>query len=754
MAAYGIMTRVNDEPGRGGQIDRIARPERVPGCLKSGRVRQLDVVVCVALVAAVWLVFGPTRSFEFVAFDDPAYVTAEPHVRGGLTRAGVRWAFTAPRIGNWHPVTLVSHMLDCTLFGLDPGWHHAMNVALHAAGTVALYGLLRISTGARWPSVVVAALFALHPLHVEPVAWVAGRKDVLSALFGWLTIWTYVAWTRRGGGGRYVLAVIFYALGLMAKPTVVTLPALLLLWDWWPLGRVGRGGAVSWARAVAEKTPFVALAVTDGVLTLGAQMGAGAVAELVPVGARVGNAVVTTVWYLAKTMWPTGLAVHYPHPALAGGTPWAGWQVVGAGFLLLGATVGVWATGRRYARVGWLWYLGMLVPMSGVVAQVGSQGMADRYTYMPLVGVFVAVVWGAAEAITRGGAGGTGRRIAGACGTVAALIACGALARGQTAHWRDSIALARRAIAVSPTSFSMRNNLGIALQERGRIAAAIVEYREAIRINPGYAKSYGNLAVALQRQGDHDAAIAAFRQALALDPEFAKAHANLGAALLELGRRDEALVHLRTAVDLDPGHALALERLGYALAAAGRVAEAVDLYGRALAIQPDFVDAANHLGMALYALGRYDDAIVQYARALAARPGFARARNNLGLALQARGEIDAALAEYRQALVLEPDNARAHNNLGTALHALGRLEEARASYARALAREPSFVDAQYNLGLALQQLGQPDQAVAAYRQALALRPDYVKARENLAILLGTADVSDATTRQQPDPPGG
>jgi tetratricopeptide (TPR) repeat protein len=698
-----------------------------------------------ALVALTLAAYAQAVRFDFVVFDDPTYVIDDPRINRGLTWAGVKWVFSNVYFANWHPVTGLSHMLDCTLYGLDAGGHHLTSVLLHLANTLVLFFVLCGATGAPWRSGVVAALFALHPLHVESVAWVSGRKDVLSTFFGFAALGAYGRYARRGGAGRYALTALLLALGLMSKPMLVTLPFVFLLWDYWPLGRLRPGAPISPARLALEKLPFLVLSAASSTATLVAQESGEAVASLdeVPFRLRAANAVVSCVRYLGKMMWPADLAPLYPHPNLPGGVPLESWQIAGAALLLVLITVAVWASRRPYAIMGWLWYLGTLVPVLGLV-QVGGQAMADRYTYISLVGPFIAIVWGAGDLVAAR-VERPGRWVT-AVLTVTMLFALAFASRVQARHWRNSLALTRHAVRLQPNSSHMRINLGVALQLAGKPERAIRQYREAARINPRSPKLHNNLGNALELQGRRDDAIAHYRLAIGLDPGFAKAYANLGSALLAAGATPEALVQLQTALRLDPNHHMAHERVGYALAGQGHFEAAIEKYRQALAIEPEYAEAHNNLGIALQAVGRIDEAISHFQRALEIRPEFASPHNNLGIALQGRGDLEAALGHYREALRIEPENAKAHNNLGIALQLRGNLDEATREYREALRLEPDYPDAEYNLGLALQQSGDRAAAIEHYRRALALRPDYAKAHHNLALLL-EADGDGVGARQ-------
>jgi tetratricopeptide (TPR) repeat protein len=605
-------------------------------------------------------VYLQAARFEFLVFDDDQYVTANPHVRAGLTLDGAQWALRTTHASNWHPLTWVSHMLDVTLFGVTPGWHHGVNVLLHAANGILLLAALYRLTGALARSAVVAALFVVHPLHVESVAWVSERKDVLSTLFGLAALAVWAGYARRGGLGRYVATAALFALSLLAKPMWVTLPFLLLLLDWWPLARAPRGGGPGalWPLA-REKLPLFALAVLSSAATYWAQSRGGAVNTLqaIPLLARFENAAVAYAVYLRQTVWPSGLAAFYPHPK-SGIDPTS---VLAALALLAAASLAVWraAPHRPYLAVGWLWYLGMLVPVIGLV-QVGSQSHADRYTYVPLVGIFILAVWGigdlaAAPRARAGGASALARPPAiAACAAVAAL-AIGA--RGQAATWRTNRALFEHALAVTRENGWAHNNLGVTLANEGKLEEGIVHYREAVRIQPYRFHSRLNLGRALARQGRIDEAIAQYQAALQINPRFADAHSELCGGLARLGRADEALAHCQAALEIEPEHAAAFNNRGVALALRGDQAEAERSYREAIRVNPDYSEARNNLGALLARRQDLAGAIAEFRTALAQQPGYVNAANNLIRALYLKGNYTAAwdeVARLRRSGV-EPD---------------------------------------------------------------------------------------------------
>jgi hypothetical protein len=530
---------------------------------------------CLALIAIVLVVYAPVRHHDFLAFDDGLFVTERPEVLRGLTWHGVGWAFTTGRGCNWHPLTWLSHMLDVQLFGLDAGRHHLTNVLLHVANTLLLFAVLRRMTGLVGRSAFVAALFAVHPLHVESVAWLAERKDVLSTTFFMLTLWAYTGYARRPSAARYASVLVLFVLGLAAKPMLVTLPFVLLLLDFWPLGRAALGRRLLW-----EKLPLLAVAMAVSVVTLRLQQACGTVAQLdsLPLGLRLQNAPISYATYVAKTIWPARLAAFYPYPA-----SYPAWQVLGAIGLLVGVSLLALALRRRgYVLVGWLWYLGTLVPVIGLVQQ-GRQALADRFTYVPLVGLFLIVAWGVPEILGRRPRGRLVLRI----GAGLVIAACIVLARAQVGYWRNEATVWEHALAVTDGNHLAHNNLGNLLLMEGRVGDAIAHYIEALRLRPDYAMAHSNLGWALAIQGRVDDALAQYAEALRLDPGLADAHFNLGLALRKLGRDEEALAHLEDAVRLRPERGQFRRVLATTLAERGRRADAIAQYREALERDPD-----------------------------------------------------------------------------------------------------------------------------------------------------------------------
>ena len=531
-----------------------------------------EFIVCLLLIITTSVAYLPVRNYEF-AFDDGQYVVKNQYVRSGLNRKSIYWAFTTTYAANWHPLTWLSHMLDSELFGVNPGWHHLINILLHTANTLLLFFFLRTVTGALWRSGLVAVLFALHPLHVESVAWVAERKDVLSTFFWMLTMWGYVRYVRCPGVGRYVVVLLFFVMGLMAKPMLVTMPFVLLLLDYWPLCRLrfGQTGCdynlpqrVSLPHLLWEKVPLLALAVGSSVITLIAQRSGGTLRTLqfIKPSVRIANASVSYVSYLKKMIWPSDLAVLYPYSKAL-----AAWKVAGAViFLVFISMLAIKALRQQpYFTVGWFWYLGTSVPVIGLV-QVGSQAMADRYTYVPLIGIFILIVWGTCELASNW----PQRKIAFALIATTVVSSLLVTTRLQLSYWANNVTLFRHAVAVTANNYLAHNNLGVALSDKGKRGEAIAHYKEALAINPDYPDAHNNLGFELLTQGELDKAIFHFSQALLLKPDFMDAHNNLGVALIKMKKPEEAIYHLRQALRIEPDNVGVQYNLRKALQSVGR----------------------------------------------------------------------------------------------------------------------------------------------------------------------------------------
>ncbi len=745
------------------------------------------------LVLATIGLYWPVTGQGFINLDDEQYVLDNPRVTSGLTWKNAGWALGSGHAANWHPVTWLSHMADCQMFALKPWGHHLTSMLLHALNALLVFALLQPMTGAAWRSLFVAALFAVHPLRVESVAWIAERKDVLSGFFGLLSLIVYVRYVRRieskeqkaETGGRFLssslhplssvqywLSFFLLALGLMSKPMLVTWPFVMLLLDYWPLRRFERSTLnaqlSTLLRLVGEKIPFLALAAASSLVTLVVQQRGGTVAagEDLPLATRSANALISYCRYLGKLFWPSDLAIFYPYPR---GWPLA--KVLLAAGMIVGISVLLWAQRRRYPflLMGWLWFCATLVPVIGLV-QVGGQAIADRYAYLPSLGVLIIAVWGAYELSRHRHYGVLVASVAGS----AAVLLCVVLTRHQIKHWKDSESLFRHALEAAgnnylahktladallskaeageaighyqqalrlrPDNAEAHNNLGNALSEKGQIDEAIGHYREAIRLKPDRALPRNNLGNVLVRKGQVDEAIGYYQEALRLEPDYADAHCNLGIALNEKGQIDEAMRHYQEALRLKPDYALAHNNLGDALVAKGRIDEATRQYQQALRVGADEAEAHYNLANKLDEKGLVDEAMRQYQEAIRLKPDYALAHNNLGIALARKGRTDEALSQFEKAIRLKVDYADAHNNLGIALAKKGQIDEAVSQYQEALRLQPGCAEAHYNLGNALVRKGQIDSAISQYHEALRLKPDYAEAHNNLARALRMKNV--------------
>jgi len=608
--------------------------------------RRAELIVVALIACATIAVYAPVARHAFVDYDDGLFVYANPHVLGGLGADGLVYAFTNWEHRIWAPLTYLSHMADVQVFGVTgerlglpaSGWHHLDNLALHLACTVLLYLLLRTATGARWRSALVAALFALHPLHVESVAWISERKTLLSTLFGLGCLLAYVRYARRPGAARALLVLALLALGLMSKPMLVTWPFVMLLLDFWPLDRMSRASA---ARLVIEKLPFIALVAASSLVTFLAQRPAMHLMNLVPLGYRIQNAVVACLAYVTSMLWPVDLAALYPYrPSIP-----AARTALALAFLVVATVAALRSVARRpYLTMGWFWFLGTLVPVSGLV-QVGNHSMADRYTYVPLIGLFIAVVWGGAELVARH----PRLRAPLAAASVAALAACGAVSSRQLRCWSDTESLFRHTCAVTEPNGEAHNDLGRALAEQGRNDEAIAEFREALETLPRYVEAHVNLGTALAAQGRNEEAEAEWRQALAIEPDLVEQHGLLAASLLERGRIDEAIAEFREAARLQPDDAALRSNLATALARAGRLDEAIGEYREAVRIEPGLVPPRVFLGRALALGGRTDEAIAAFAEAARLEPSNPEILLDLARACADAGRFDEAIAHAERA---------------------------------------------------------------------------------------------------------
>jgi Tfp pilus assembly protein PilF len=593
------------------------------------------LLICIVLTLLTFVAFERVRHNEFIDYDDDTYITENPHVYTGLTKENIRWAFTFTEEGhgsNWHPLTSLSHMLDCQLFGLKPAWHHLTNLFFHIINTLLLFAVLKAMTGALWPSAFVAAAFAIHPLHVEPVVWASSRKDVLSALFWLLTMAAYLHYVKAPNLSRYVLTLLSFALALMAKPMVVTLPFVLLLLDYWPLRRlkINKGRAddnnsaakvkVSAFRLIAEKLPFIILVIILSVITLRVQTSAGAIKSM-PLTLRMANAVISYGRYILKLVWPAKLAVLYPTQVVVA----KGLLAVSLIVLIAVTVIALYHRKRRpWFLMGWLWYLGTLVPVIGLV-QVGGQAIADRYTYLPSIGLFIIAAWAAAELFSRW----RYTKFLLTASAVVILSAWTVCTWFQVTYWRNDITLYEHALKVTENNFVMHHNLGVILIEQGRLEEAVIQFKHALRINP----------------------------------RLYDAHNNLGVILLEQSRYDEAAANFREALRLKPDHHDARQNLGIAYAAQEKFEQAAEHFQEALRLKPDLPQTHNKLAAVFIKLKRLDDAATHYEYSVELEPNQPDVHKELGMIFHRQGDFERVIYHWQKALELQPQSIELMNNL-------------------------------------------------------------------------------------------
>jgi tetratricopeptide (TPR) repeat protein len=801
-------------------------------------------------------VYWPARHFGFIELDDNLYVFDNPHVLSGISWANIKWAFITGHASNWHPLTWLAHMLAAELFGLRPGWHHLVNVLIHAANTILLFFLLRRVAGYGavresgfpsskapiWRCAFVAALFALHPLHVESVAWISELKDVLSTLFFLLTLGAYLRYAeqQRPGcmlqvaGSRlpeqknlqpsafnlqprsyYFLALLLFALGLLSKPMLVTTPFVLLLLDFWPLGRLAVAGpkpeiqnpksepdtaaasldprttdhglpAVSSAAGSAkaegsakagpqtkvfslqpsafslfwEKVPFLLLAALSCLMTMEAQYEGHAVTLGLPFGLRLANAVVSYLKYLGKMVWPAGLAALYPHPnsgfflsqpgaAHPLSEQWPQWQIMASAAVLVLISALAWIRHRRqpWFLFGWLWFLGTLVPVLGLV-QVGLQGFADRYTYIPLIGIFMNGAWGAAEIL---GSSETGRRV-GALAGVSMIAACVVLSHRQLGYWQSNFAVFSRALEVTRNNALAECIIGDEYGEYGKYGIALAYFRSSLRSNPNFASAHFGLARTYVLMGKLQEGVEEYKAGLRLAPWSDRNHNAYGKLLWDLGKREEALTHYLAAIQLNPDFAAPHYNAGVAFAEMEDYEVAAGQLARAAQLQPNNPDAFSHLGEVLLKLGKTaearranTEAEKQFEALVRRHPADPEARINLGGVLCRLGRLDDAETSYREAIRLQPGNPVFFYDLGLALADQEKFADAVEQFGQAVKLKPDYTEALNQQGRSLAAQSKFAEAVASFRQLARLMPTNVTAELNLGnALMMAGQTNDAT----------
>jgi tetratricopeptide (TPR) repeat protein len=685
----------------------MRRIERLSAITAKAKTKTL---ICVGLIAITFLAFLPALKSDFIAYDDQQYVTENPHVQAGLTAGGFAWAF-GYHASNWHPVTWLSHMLDCQIYGLRPWGHHLTNLLLHIANTVLLFLFLQRMTRFLWRSAFVAALFAWHPAHVESVAWIAERKDLLCCFFWLLALHAYVTYAVKPRPGPYLACLGFFILGAMSKPMIVTLPFVLLLMDYWPLRRFrlpgdrnDKSGGLSLVRLLTEKAPFFIIAVLACYVTVVAQKGGYSVVSTsgLPIIERIGHGWLAYQHYTGQAILPHGLAVYYPYDTHISAT-----RELIAILLISTVTIAALVVARRYPffAVGWLWFLGTLVPVIGLV-QVGDQAWADRYTYVPFIGIFIAAVWGISEVQTN-------RRLITAigCGSAACFLV---MTFYQATYWRNTRELFEHAYKVDPNNHMAITVLGTLDAQQGNLAAAKSKYLQALNLRPGYPEAEFFLANAYEAEGKSAQAIAGYEKVLWYKPIQSQTHFSLGVSLTRLRRTEDAIGHYRAA----------------------------------LAINPESALAHNNLAALLQSRGQFDEAITHYSAALKLDQKLARAHNNLGILCLQNGRVDEGIAHLRQALRIDPENRETDLNLAMALNQQGNWSEAEKAFAKNVSsgnHDPKIV---YQYGKALARQGKARQALAQFAAALLSQPDYPEALDEISWILATS--ADAQLRNGPE----
>jgi tetratricopeptide (TPR) repeat protein len=680
-----------------------------------------------------FIAFGRIVANDFINFDDNVYITENNHIKSGINPESIKWAFATSLASNWHPLTWLSHMLDWQLFGANSSGHHLVSLLLHIGSALLLFLFLNKTTGSLWPSAFVAALFALHPLRVESVAWAAERKDVLSMFFGLAVLYTYALYVEKPKLSKYYLCLLLFVLSLLAKPMLVTLPFVLLLLDYWPLERLQKslkpqplpvsndGGFVkkkikqrkaestkekkisvplmNRAKIIRsllwEKVPFIFLALASCIVTIWAQNKGGAVASLekLPFLERILNAILSYVAYILKIFWPVNLAVFYPYePSLPS------WQVFGAASILLGVSIAVIYAIKKapFLFVGWFWYLGTLVPVIGLM-QVGNQAMADRYTYLPSIGIGIMTAWGVSYLLPKEKQ--TRKIFIIPAAIILAIFTF--LTWQQCCYWKNSVALYEHVLKVTKNNDLAHYNLANELVKQKKEEEAIAHYLAAIRINPYHDSAHSNLGIVLAAQGKNEEAIAHYLAAIKINPAQEEAYSNLGIVLAAQGKNEEAIAHYLAAIKINPNYDDAYYNLANLFMKQGKIEEAIDNYRKTIKINPDRADAHCNLADIFVKQNKIDQAIEHFREAVRIAPSSFVALNNLGVNLEKQLKHDEAIYYYRRALQLEPNNPGIYFNLGVALGNKGNLKEAIENFRQAVYLKPDYEEARRTLKMAL-----------------------------------------------------
>jgi tetratricopeptide (TPR) repeat protein len=700
--------------------------------------------ISILLILSTGLIYAQIGGHEFLVYDDDEYVTANAMVKNGITVEGIQWAFTAFHSSNWHPLTWLSHMLDCELFGLNAGAHLLVNLAFHLINALLLYRLLMRMTGAIWQCGFVAVLFALHPLHVESVAWVAERKDLLSTLFGLSALWAYSRYTAKRRLIDYMAVFGCFAASLMAKPMLVTLPCMLLLFDFWPLNRMvcnpqpaekfpgnldaKRQSFKPIQKLLLEKIPFFLLTFLSCGITYWAQHAGESVVtvEGLPLGMRITNALWAYAGYITKTIIPAPLAVFYPFNQNLGI-----WHMVCAALLLIGITYLVVKRWRQhpYLPVGWFWFLGTLVPVIGLV-QVGGQAMADRYTYFPMIGLLIMAAWGTPHLIGNRVEHLVSKRILWAFSAMT-IVAAMLLSWYQVGRWQNSITLFTHALTATKDNYVAHINLGSAFIRARRYADAIYHCDRALEINPNLTDALYNRGCAYYKIGQPQKAIDSLLQAISLYPGHADTHNNIGLAYADLGQYDQAIAHFTRSIQLQPTSGDFHANLGNTLAKNGNPPEALSAYEKGLTVAPDHTGCHLNRGLLLANRGHLDAALESYRNVMALDPNDSRPHSFAGVALFQMQRPGQAETAFRQALALNPNDADACLYLGRINAARRKMDKARRYFDMAVSLRPSDAEAQYQIGVLLAIEGRLPEAIDQFSETVRIAPKHIGARRNV-----------------------
>jgi len=712
--------------------------------------KTLKVAICIFLMVATFGIYSQIQDHEFTNFDDNILVTESSLVQAGLTNENIIRVFTTTHFGGWAPITSISYMLDYQLYGLNPKGFLLTNLFFHIANSLLRFLILFRMTGAIWQSAFVAVVFALHPLNVESVAWVAERKNVLSTFFLLLTIWAYIRYAEKPTTKRYSLVFILFAFGLMSKSMVVTLPFVLLLLDYWPLERFKSGrrerefkiaqkdkyfnGEKNILTLALEKFPLLILSALCSIMTLilFEKAGESVAQDPVSILSILTNVLISYFEYLWKMLWPKGLAILYAHP----GNTLAVWKGVLCGIALLVITTISIKLIRKapYFVVGWFWYLGTLIPVIGFIP-VGPHLIADRYAYLSLIGIFVIVAWGVPELLKEWHY----RKNVLKASAGILILTLMPITWIQVSHWESSITVFNHAIKVTDKKYPgfavVHNNFGAVLVAERKIEEAISHYKMAIKLEPDYAIAHNNLGIALFHAKMIEGAISHYKMAIKLNPDFAKAYSDLGIALVAEGKNEEAISHYKMAIKINPDYANAYNNLGGVLFSIRKTEEAISHYKMAIKIKPDLSDAYNNLGVVLQTEGKNSEAISHYKMAIKLNPDSAKAYNNLGAVLFNAKMNEEAIDYYKEAIRVQPDFAEAYNNLGAVLFNAKMTEEAIDYFKEAIRIRPDYAAVHNNLGFALFSIKKTEEAISHYKMAIKIKPDYAAAQKNLEMAL-------------------